>query len=94
MGKFAKGEICYILESNRIVRKAYVLNQIGNMYTIQFASSDTIIRLKESRLFRTEDEAWESRHKDEYKVDKKESTDPYGYVDVFEGKRNNRNPHR
>lgn len=93
MAKFTKGETCYILESNRIVRKAYVLNQIGNMYTIQFATSDTVIRLKESRLFKTEDEAWESRHKDEYKVDSKEASDSYGYVDVFAGRRNNKNPH-
>ena len=93
MGKFTKGDACYILQSNRIVRKAYVLNQLGNMYTIQFATSDTVIRLKESRLFKTEDEAWKSRHKNEYKVDKKESTDPYGFVDVFAGRRNNRNPH-
>lgn len=93
MGKFIKGETCYILESNRIVRKAYVLNQIGNMYTIQFASSDTVIRLKESRLFKTEDEALESRHKSSYKIDAKETGVSYGYIDVFEGKRTNRNPH-
>lgn len=94
MGKFIKGETCYILESNRIVRKAYVLNQIGNMYTIQFASSNGIIRLKESRLFKTEDEALESRYKNSYKINTKESGVSYGYIDVFEGKRNNRNPHR
>lgn len=93
MAKFTRGDTCYILESNRIVRKAYALNQIGNMYTIQFATSDTVIRLKESRLFKTEDEAWESRHRDEYKLDKEESTDPYGFIDVFEGRRTNRNPH-
>lgn len=93
MEKFIKGETCYILESNRIVRKAYVLNQIGNMYTIQFTSSDTVIRLKESRLFKTEDEALESRHKSSYKIDAKETGVSYGYIDVFEGKRNNRNPH-
>ena len=93
MGKFTNGEICYILESNRIARKAYVLNQIGNMYTIQFASSNGIIRLKESRLFKTEDEALESRHKNSCKIDAKETGVSYGYIDVFEGKRNNRNPH-
>lgn len=94
MGKFIKGETCYILESNRIVRKAYVLNQIGNMYTIQFASSNGIIRLKESRLFKTEDEALESKYKNSYKIDAKETGVSYGYIDVFEGRRTNRNPHR
>lgn len=80
MGKFTKGEICYILESNRIVRKAYVLNQIGNMYTIQFASSNGIIRLKESRLFKTEDEALESRYINSYKIDAKETGVSYGIL--------------
>lgn len=79
MGKFTNGEICYILESNRIVRKAYVLNQIGNMYTIKFASSNGIIRLKESRLFKTEDEALESRHKNSCKIDAKETGVSYGF---------------
>lgn len=93
MGKFTRGDICYILESNRIVQKAYIINQVGNMYTIQFATSDAVIRLKESRLFATEEEAWNSRYKDEYRIDEKEHQDSYGYIDVYAGKRNNKNPH-
>ena len=89
--KFARGETCYILESNYKIRAAKVINKQGDFYVIQLVGSCGAIRLKESRLFKTEDEALSSQ-----KVEKKvlvEEDNPFGYVDVFAGRRTNRNPH-
>lgn len=88
---FVRGDTCYILENNMNVRVAKVINKQGNFYVIQLVGSCGAIRLKESRLFKTEDEAMASR-----KVEKKvtvEEDNPFGYVDVFAGRRTNRNPH-
>lgn len=89
--KFARGETCYILESNYKVRAAKVINKQGDFYVIQLVGSCGAIRLKESRLFKTEDEALTNQ-----KVEKKvlvEENNQFGYVDVFAGRRINRNPH-
>ena len=88
--KFARGETCYILESNYKVRAIKVINKQRDFYVIQLVGSCGAIRLKESRLFKTEDEALTSQ-----KVEKKvlvEEDNPFGYVDVFAGRKTNRNP--
>ena len=85
------------------VRAARVINRQGKFYTIQLVGSCGAIRLPESRLFCTEDDAINSKKKkvdiDNVKVDiqdKKQDIvqqNTYGYVDVFAGKRNGRSPH-
>lgn len=86
---FKAGDICYILESNRRVRQAKVAGKFGEFYTIQLVGSCGAIRLKESRLFGTEEDAKKSMHG--YVSD--EAKRKYEYVDVFEGRRTNRSPH-
>ena len=59
---FKAGDICYILESNRRVRQAKVAGKSGEFYTIQLVGSCGAIRLKESRLFGTEEDARKSMY--------------------------------
>ena len=87
---FARGESCYILESNYKPRAAKVINKQVNFYVIQLVGSCGAIRLKESRLFKTEAEAIASRKNDNEPIEVEKD---FGYVDVFAGKRTNRNPH-
>lgn len=86
---FKAGDICYILESNRRVRQAKVAGKSGEFYTIQLVGSCGAIRLKESRLFGTEEDARKSM----YGYVSNEAKRKYEYVDVFEGRRTNRSPH-
>lgn len=86
---FKTGDVCYILESNRRVRQAKVAGKSGEFYTIQFIGSCGAIRLKESRLFATEEDARKSM----YGYVSKEAKRKYEYIDVFEGRRTNRSPH-
>ncbi len=86
---FKAGDICYILESNRRVRQAKVAGKSGEFYTIQLVGSCGAIRLKESRLFGTEEDARKSM----YGYVSDEAKRKYEYVDVFEGRRTNRSPH-
>lgn len=86
---FKAGDICYILESNRRVRQAKVAGKSGEFYTIQLIGSCGAIRLKESRLFGTEEDARKSM----YGYVSNEAKRKYEYVDVFEGRRTNRSPH-
>lgn len=85
--KFTRDEICYILENNEVATPAKVMRRQGNFYIIQLVGHSGAIRLPESRLFKSEEEALQSR-----KEEKKEETYP-GYIDVFGDKRVNRNPH-
>ena len=87
--RFKAGDICYILESNRRVRQAKVAGKSGEFYTIQLVGSCGAIRLKESRLFATEEDAKKSM----YGYVSNEAKRKYEYVDVFEGRRTNRSPH-
>lgn len=59
--KFVRGDICYILENNMHPKAAKIISRQGNFYTIQLVGSCGAIRLKESRLFKTEEEAIQSR---------------------------------
>lgn len=86
---FKAGDICYILESNRRVRQAKVAGKSGEFYTIQLVGSCGAIRLKENRLFGTEEDARKSM----YGYVSNEAKRKYEYVDVFEGRRTNRSPH-
>ncbi|MBC5688151.1 hypothetical protein H8S37_04285 [Mediterraneibacter sp. NSJ-55] len=86
---FKKDDICYILENNMNVRKARVSARQGKFYVIQLVGSCGAIRLPESRLFKTEQEAWDSQKREPVHV-----SNDYGYIDVFNGKRTNRAPKR
>ena len=90
--QFLRGDTCYILESNMKVKAAKVINSQGDFYTIQLVGTCGAIRLKESRLFNTEQEAKESRKEKKQKVEA-QTEDQYFYVDFFEGRRTNRTPY-
>lgn len=85
---FVRGDTCYIFESNIHVRQAKVISRQGKYYTIQLVGSCGAIRLPESRLFKTEEEAKSSK-KSDVKVENQMT--PIEYIDVFEGRRTNRN---
>lgn len=89
---FARGDSCYILESNMNVRTAKVINKQGKFYVIQLVGSCGAIRLPESRLFRTEEEAENSKKKPQNKSI--EVKNDFGYVDVFQGRRKGEDPHK
>lgn len=58
---YKRGDIVYILENNMDARQAKVVNRSGEFYTIQLVGSCGAIRLKESRLFDSEDAALKSK---------------------------------
>ena len=89
---FVRGDTCYILENNMKVRAAKVINKQGKFYIIQLVGSCGAIRLSESRLFHTEEEA-ESSKKINQKIEEVKKTNNYGFIDVFEGRRTGKSPH-
>lgn len=88
---FVRGDACYILENNMNVRAAKVINKQGRFYVIQLVGSCRAIRLPESRLFKTE-EAAENSKKMNRKIEESKKND-YGFIDVFEGRRTGKSPH-
>ena len=87
-----RGDICYILESNYRITQVKIINRQGKFYTVQPIGSCGAIRLKEHRLFATDEEAENSKF-----VGKKEPKDSENgfpkIPDVFAGRRTNHNPH-
>lgn len=55
--KYAKDDIAYLIESNRFVREVKVIKFSGGLYTIQFRKGGGGIKVRESRLFPTREEA-------------------------------------
>lgn len=88
---FVRGDACYILENNMNVRAAKVINRQGRFYIVQLVGSCGAIRLPESRLFLTEEEA-ENSKKINQKIEESKKND-YGFIDVFEGRRSGKSPH-
>lgn len=89
---FVRGDACYILENNMNVRAAKVINKQGRFYVIQLVGSCGAIRLPESRLFKTE-EAAENSKKMNRKIEETKKANGYGFIDVFEGRRTGKSPH-
>lgn len=89
---FARGDTCYILENNMNVRAAKVINKQGRFYTIQLVGSCGAIRLPESRLFASEEDA-ENSKKLSQKIEESKKEKDYGFIDVFEGRRSGKSPH-
>lgn len=89
---FVRGDTCYILENNMNVRAAKVINKQGRFYVIQLVGSCGAIRLSESRLFASEEEA-ENSKKINQKIEETKKVNDYGFIDVFEGRRTGKSPH-
>lgn len=60
MKKYKAGDVAFIVESNRYVREVQVRSCAGDSYVVKFAGSDGGIRVKESRLFSTREDAEKS----------------------------------
>ena len=59
-GKYKPGDTVYIVSSVKWIKEAKVLKYSGGFYTIQFTDTGGGIKLRESRLFPTEEEAKKS----------------------------------
>ena len=55
--KYNSGDTAFIVESNRIIREVKVLKVAGGFATLHFTDSDGGIKLRESRLFPTKEDA-------------------------------------
>ena len=55
--KYKPDDTAYIIESNRIIRKVKILMFAGGLYTIQFTDTGGGMKIRESRLFPTEEAA-------------------------------------
>ncbi|WP_368191406.1 hypothetical protein [Blautia sp. 1033sp1_1033st1_G9_1033SCRN_220408] len=49
------GDVVYIVESNRYIRKVQIVRIIGNMYLIRFLDNGGGIQVRENRLFPTQE---------------------------------------
>lgn len=90
--KYSPGDECYIIENNIRVTSAKVLKCQGKFCVIQISGSKGAIRLPEGRLYRSEDEAL-AAIKRPTSTHQSIPENNNGYIDVFEGHRNNRSPH-
>ena len=55
--KYEKNDTAFIVESNRIIRKVKIRNYAAGLYLVQFEDSTGGIKVRESRLFPSEEEA-------------------------------------
>ena len=58
--RFKPGDKAFIVESNRFLRKVEIRSTAGGMYLIKFVDTDGGIKVKESSLFATREEAEKS----------------------------------
>ena len=59
-GKYKPSDTVYIVSSVKWIKEAKVLKYSGGFYTIQFTDTGGGIKLRESRLFPTEEDAKKS----------------------------------
>lgn len=57
MGKFKAGGKAFVVESSIFVKEVYVVKSSGGFCLIRYANGDGCYRVRESRLFSTEEEA-------------------------------------
>ena len=58
--RFKAGDKAFIVESNRWIREVEIRSTAGGMYLIKFLDSGGAIKVKESRLFATREDAEKS----------------------------------
>ena len=56
-GKYKEGDTAYIVENGKNVRKAVVLKNAAGLCSLQFPDDGVGVKLQESRLFSTREEA-------------------------------------
>lgn len=67
MQKYPNGSLVYIIQSKRFIREATVIRYGSGFYTIRFTDSRGGIRLREDRLFPSEEDAKDQISKEEEK---------------------------
>lgn len=67
MAKYSVGAHVYIIQSGRYIREATVIRYGSGFYTIRFKESCGCTRLREDRLFPSEEEAQKHIVKEEVK---------------------------
>ena len=75
--RFKPGDKAFIVESNRFIREVEIRSVAGGMYLIKFTDSGGGIKVKESRLFATREDADKSLRGNKPTPQKKT---PYDYV--------------
>lgn len=61
-GKF-NGGVAFLVESNSVIREVKILKYAGGLYTIRFVNGNGGIKVRESRLFATREDAQASIQK-------------------------------
>lgn len=60
MAKFNQGDKAYIIESTIFIKEVIVVKFAGGMYLIKYPNCSGGYKVRESRLYKTEDEARKS----------------------------------
>ncbi len=76
--KYVSGDICYILEENKYATKVKVMGRQGEECIVQRIGACGALRFKDSELFKTEEEALDSRETTFAKVSPQLSMFPDG----------------
>ena len=71
------GDIVYIVESNRYIRKVQIARILGDMYLIRFLDNGGGIQVRKNRLFEKEEDASESMKKTA--ATERKRSNPYDY---------------
>ena len=75
MSRFKRGDVCYFIENGWKVKEAVITGVSGNFYVLKYDSIKGI-RLRETRLYRTYEEAWTVVEPRQPKLSRRRST-PY-----------------
>lgn len=57
MPRFKAGDAAYIIENNHRIRQVIIVRYAGGFYVVRFANKDAGIRLRENRLYPSEEAA-------------------------------------
>ena len=75
--RFKKGDTAYLIENKRWIRQVEIVALSGGFFTVRFCNSEfSAIRVRGSRLFKTEEDAFKSLNVTGHKGHKKEEIHP------------------
>lgn len=57
MPRFRAGETAYSAENNHRIRPVIIMRYAGGFYVVRFADKEAVIRLRENRLYPSEEAA-------------------------------------
>lgn len=76
---YETGTEVFIIESNRIIRKATVVRRSGDFYILRFADTDGGIQLRANRLYLNREDAEKSLTPIKHETKAKGYCSPYDY---------------